>query len=46
MILEQVVALGKSVFDFANYNRFQKNLANGQPNDWHCHAGCPVSLHL
>jgi MoaA/NifB/PqqE/SkfB family radical SAM enzyme len=39
LILEQVVALGKSVFDFANYNRFQKNLANGQPNDWQCHAG-------
>ena len=32
-------ALGKSAFDFANYNRFQKNLANGQPNDWHCRAG-------
>jgi MoaA/NifB/PqqE/SkfB family radical SAM enzyme len=39
-IIEEVVALGKSVFDFANYNRFQKNLANGQPNDWHCAAGC------
>jgi MoaA/NifB/PqqE/SkfB family radical SAM enzyme len=39
MILEQVVALGKSVFDFANYNRFQKNLANGQSNEWHCRAG-------
>jgi MoaA/NifB/PqqE/SkfB family radical SAM enzyme len=39
MILEQVVALGKSWFDFANYNRFQKNLANGQPNDWNCRAG-------
>jgi MoaA/NifB/PqqE/SkfB family radical SAM enzyme len=38
-ILEQVVAVGKSVFDFANYNRFQKNLANGQPNTWHCAAG-------
>jgi MoaA/NifB/PqqE/SkfB family radical SAM enzyme len=38
-VLEQVVAVGKSVFDFANYNRFQKNLANGQPNDWHCRAG-------
>jgi MoaA/NifB/PqqE/SkfB family radical SAM enzyme len=38
-ILEQVVAVGKSVFDFANYNRFQKNLAHGQPNDWHCAAG-------
>ena len=39
LILEQTVALGKSVFDFANYNRFQKNLANGQPNEWHCRAG-------
>jgi MoaA/NifB/PqqE/SkfB family radical SAM enzyme len=38
-ILEQVVAVGKSTFDYANYNRFQKNLANGQPNDWHCGAG-------
>lgn len=39
-ILEDVVAAGTSAFDFANYNRFQKNLANGQPNDWHCGAGC------
>ena len=38
-IVEQIVALGNSVFDFANYNRFQKNLANGRPNDWHCRAG-------
>jgi MoaA/NifB/PqqE/SkfB family radical SAM enzyme len=38
-ILERVVTLGKSIFDFANYNRFQKNLANGQPNEWHCRAG-------
>ena len=38
-VLEQVVSLGKSWFDFANYNRFQKNLAAGQPNDWQCHAG-------
>jgi MoaA/NifB/PqqE/SkfB family radical SAM enzyme len=37
--LEKVVGVGKSVFDYANYNRFQKNLANGQPNDWHCRAG-------
>ena len=39
-VLEQIVRLGSSVFDFANYNRFQKNLANGQPNEWHCRAGC------
>jgi MoaA/NifB/PqqE/SkfB family radical SAM enzyme len=38
-ILEQVVAVGRSTFDFANYNRFQKNLANAQPNDWQCGAG-------
>lgn len=40
VILEAVVAVGKSVFDFANYNRFQRNLAHGQTNDWHCGAGC------
>jgi MoaA/NifB/PqqE/SkfB family radical SAM enzyme len=39
-ILEELVAAGKSVFDFASYNRFQKNLAHGQPNEWHCPAGC------
>jgi MoaA/NifB/PqqE/SkfB family radical SAM enzyme len=38
-ILEEVVAAGKSVFDVANYNLFQKNLASGAPNDWHCRAG-------
>ncbi len=38
-VLEQVVAIGKSTFDFANYNRFQKNLAEGRTNDWHCAAG-------
>jgi MoaA/NifB/PqqE/SkfB family radical SAM enzyme len=38
-ILEEVVALGKSTFDYANYNRFQKHLAQGEPNDWQCHAG-------
>jgi MoaA/NifB/PqqE/SkfB family radical SAM enzyme len=39
-ILEDVLAVGTSVFDFGNYNRFQRHLANGQPNDWHCGAGC------
>ncbi len=38
-ILEEVARLGKSLFDFANYNRFQKKLANGEPNQWHCRAG-------
>jgi MoaA/NifB/PqqE/SkfB family radical SAM enzyme len=40
MILDELVALGGSAFNFANYNRFQKNLADGRPNDWHCGAGC------
>jgi len=38
-VLAEVVTAGESLFDFANYNRFQKNLASGQPNDWHCAAG-------
>jgi MoaA/NifB/PqqE/SkfB family radical SAM enzyme len=38
-VLERIVASGSSLFDFANYNRFQKHLTNGQPNDWHCRAG-------
>ena len=38
-VVEQITALGDSVFDFANYNRFQKNLLRGRPNDWHCRAG-------
>ena len=32
-------AFGGSVFEFGDYNLFQKNLANGQPNHWHCCAG-------
>jgi MoaA/NifB/PqqE/SkfB family radical SAM enzyme len=38
-ILERIAAAGSSTFDYANYNRFQKNLAAGLPNDWHCRAG-------
>jgi len=38
-ILDALVALGGSTFDVATYNRFQKNLANGRPNEWHCGAG-------
>jgi len=39
-ILEEIVRIGKSTFDYASYNRFQKNLASGLPNQWHCRAGC------
>jgi MoaA/NifB/PqqE/SkfB family radical SAM enzyme len=38
-ILQEVAAMGGSAFDVANYNRFQRNLANGTSNDWHCPAG-------
>ena len=38
-VLEQMVASAGSLFDYANYNRFQRNLADGRPNDWHCGAG-------
>ena len=38
-VLERVATRGRSTFDYANYNRFQKNLALGRPNDWHCAAG-------
>jgi MoaA/NifB/PqqE/SkfB family radical SAM enzyme len=38
-IVEEIVGLEESAFDFANYNRFQKNLTIGRPNDWHCRAG-------
>jgi MoaA/NifB/PqqE/SkfB family radical SAM enzyme len=38
-VLSEVVTAGKSTFDVANYNRFQKNLAHGQPNSWYCRAG-------
>jgi hypothetical protein len=38
-IVEEIVGMGDSAFDFANYNRFQKNLASGQPNMWQCRAG-------
>jgi MoaA/NifB/PqqE/SkfB family radical SAM enzyme len=39
-ILHALGALGGSTLDFASYNRFQRNLASGHPNEWHCGAGC------
>ena len=38
-VVEEIVGLGKSTFDVASYNRFQRNLARGEPNEWHCRAG-------
>ena len=38
-VVEEIVGLGKSTFDVASYNRFQRNLTRGEPNEWHCRAG-------
>src|SRR5262249_57927011 len=38
-ILNAVVGMGASLFDFANYNRFQRNLSEARPNTWQCRAG-------
>ena len=38
-IVEELVGMGGSTFDFTNYNRFQRNVTRGRPNDWQCRAG-------
>jgi len=39
-VYQEIVQVeGKSFSNFAYYNQFQKNLIQGRPNEWHCHAG-------
>jgi len=38
-ILENVLRIGTPMFSFAQYDRFQRNIIRGRPNDWHCRAG-------
>jgi len=39
-VYHQIVEIGgKSFSTFAYYNQFQKNLIQGNPNDWKCRAG-------
>jgi MoaA/NifB/PqqE/SkfB family radical SAM enzyme len=38
-IYEEIRRLETGVFSFAHYDRFQRNLARGLPNQWHCRAG-------
>jgi MoaA/NifB/PqqE/SkfB family radical SAM enzyme len=38
-VLRETIRLGRSVFSFDRYNRFQETLAAGNPCAWHCRAG-------
>ena len=38
-VVERIARLQASRFDAASHSRFQRNLAVGRPNDWHCGAG-------
>jgi MoaA/NifB/PqqE/SkfB family radical SAM enzyme len=38
-IYQQMLEPGQAMFSFAQYDRFQRNIAQGQPNRWHCRAG-------
>jgi MoaA/NifB/PqqE/SkfB family radical SAM enzyme len=38
-VYERILEFGQSLFSFAQYDRFQRNIARGLPNHWHCRAG-------
>ena len=38
-IYHQILEPDQKMFSFAQYDRFQRNIARGLPNDWHCRAG-------
>jgi MoaA/NifB/PqqE/SkfB family radical SAM enzyme len=38
-IYERLLGFGNSLFSFAQYDRFQRNIARGLANEWHCRAG-------
>lgn len=38
-VLRETLRLGRSVFSFDRYNRFQETLADGEPFAWQCRAG-------
>jgi MoaA/NifB/PqqE/SkfB family radical SAM enzyme len=38
-IYQQILEPKQAMFSFAQYDRFQRNIAQGQPNSWHCRAG-------
>ena len=38
-VFQAMSNLRRPFYDLALYRRFYENLAQGRPNDWHCHAG-------
>jgi MoaA/NifB/PqqE/SkfB family radical SAM enzyme len=38
-IYRQILEPRQAMFSFAQYDRFQRNIAEGLPNRWHCRAG-------
>jgi len=38
-IYSQILEADQAMFSFAQYDRFQRNIAQGLPNQWHCRAG-------
>ncbi|HWR54053.1 MAG TPA: radical SAM protein [Bryobacteraceae bacterium] len=38
-VYERILGFEQSLFSFAQYDRFQRNVARGLPNEWHCRAG-------
>lgn len=38
-VYEEILRLGAPLFSFTHYDRFQRNVAEGRPNHWHCRAG-------
>jgi MoaA/NifB/PqqE/SkfB family radical SAM enzyme len=38
-VYQQILEAGQAMFSFAQYDWFQRNIAGGLPNQWHCRAG-------
>ena len=38
-IYREILESDQAMFSFAQYDRFQRNVAAGLPNQWHCRAG-------
>jgi len=38
-VYDEIAGLSKPLFSFSNQSQFQKNIAHGLPNNWHCRAG-------